>query len=50
MELVQLRRAVAQDLHGAFAEWEARAAALTHIGAYLELLRNLYSRPCFNIF
>jgi hypothetical protein len=34
-ELVQVRGAVAQDLHGALAEWEAQAAALTHCRNYL---------------
>jgi hypothetical protein len=28
-EVVQVRGADAQDLHGAFAQWEAQAAALT---------------------
>ena len=35
MELAQVRGAVAQDLHGAFAEWEAQAAALTRCRNYL---------------
>ena len=35
MELAQVRGAIARDLHGAFAEWEAQAAALTRCRQYL---------------
>jgi len=35
IEVVELRGAVARDLHGAFAEWEAQAAALTNCRQYL---------------
>jgi hypothetical protein len=35
MELAQVRGAVARDLHGAFAEWEAQAGALTRCTNYL---------------
>lgn len=35
MEVASLRGAVAQDLHGAFAEWEAHAHALTQCQKYL---------------
>lgn len=34
-EIAQVRGAVAQDLHGAFAEWEAQAAALTRCRNFL---------------
>ncbi len=35
MEVADLRGAIAQDLHGAFAEWEAQAHALTQCTNYL---------------
>lgn len=35
MELTHLRGSIAQDLHGAFAEWEAQASALTKCENYL---------------
>jgi len=35
IELADVRGAVAQDLHGAFAEWEAQARALTRCSNYL---------------
>jgi len=35
LELADLRGAVAGDLHGAFAEWEAQAAAMTRCRKYL---------------
>lgn len=35
LELVDVRGAVARDLHGAFAEWEAQAKALTRCHQYL---------------
>ncbi len=35
MELFEVRGAIARDLHGAFAEWEAQAAALTRCRQYL---------------
>jgi hypothetical protein len=35
MEVADMRGAVAQDLHGAFAEWEAQAGALTKCKNYL---------------
>ncbi len=35
MEVAQVRGAIAQDLHGAFAEWEAQAHALTKCDNYL---------------
>ena len=35
IELADMRGAVAQDLHGAFAEWEAQARALTRCSNYL---------------
>lgn len=35
MELFEVRGAVARDLHGAFAEWEAQAKALTRCRQYL---------------
>lgn len=35
MEVMQVRGAVARDLHGAFAEWEAQAGALTRCTNYL---------------
>lgn len=35
MEVAQVRGAIAQDLHGAFAEWEAQAHALTKCKNYL---------------
>jgi hypothetical protein len=35
VEIVSVRGAVAQDLHGAFAEWEAQAHALTRCQNYL---------------
>lgn len=35
IELADMRGAVAQDLHGAFAEWEAQARALTRCRNYL---------------
>ncbi len=35
MEVAQVRGAIAQDLHGAFAEWEAQAHALTRCKNYL---------------
>lgn len=35
MEVAELRGAIAQDLHGAFAEWEAQAHALTKCENYL---------------
>ena len=35
MELADLRGAVADDLHGAFAEWEAQASAMTKCANYL---------------
>lgn len=34
-EIAEVRGAVAQDLHGAFAEWEAQAHALTGCTNYL---------------
>jgi hypothetical protein len=33
--VAQVRGAIARDLHGAFAEWEAQAVALTHCTNYL---------------
>ena len=35
LEVVQVRGAVARDLHGAFAEWEAQAHTLTRCRNYL---------------
>lgn len=35
LEVAQVRGAVARDLHGAFAEWEAQAHSLTHCTNYL---------------
>src|SRR5690348_2014077 len=35
IELYQMRRAIARDLHGAFAEWEAIAKGLTRARQYL---------------
>ena len=35
IEVADMRGAVAQDLHGAFAEWEAQARALTRCSNYL---------------
>ncbi len=35
MEVADLRGAVADDLHGAFAEWEAQASAMTKCANYL---------------
>lgn len=35
MEVASVRGAIAQDLHGAFAEWEAQAHALTRCRKYL---------------
>ena len=35
MEVADLRGAIAPDLHGAFAEWEAQAHALTKCKNYL---------------
>lgn len=35
MEVAQVRGAIAQDLHGAFAEWEAQAHGLTRCRNYL---------------
>ncbi|MCP5299105.1 MAG: relaxase/mobilization nuclease domain-containing protein [Chromatiaceae bacterium] len=35
MEVAEVRGAIAQDLHGAFAEWEAQAHALTKCDNYL---------------
>lgn len=35
MELAHLRGSIAYDLHGAFAEWEAQASALTKCSNYL---------------
>lgn len=35
MEVVNIRGAIAEDLHGAFAEWEAQAHALTRCENYL---------------
>jgi hypothetical protein len=35
MELAEIRGAIAMDLHGAFAEWEAQAHALTRCENYL---------------
>jgi len=35
MEVAEVRGAIAQDLHGAFAEWEAQAHALTRCKKYL---------------
>jgi hypothetical protein len=35
MEVAELRGAIAQDLHGAFAEWEVQAKALTRCRNYL---------------
>jgi hypothetical protein len=35
LEVAQVRGAVAHDLHGAFAEWEAQAHSLTHCTNYL---------------
>lgn len=35
LELAHVRGAIARDLHGAFAEWEAQARALTHCRKYL---------------
>ena len=35
MEVAQVRGAVARDLHGAFAEWEAQAHTLTRCSNYL---------------
>lgn len=35
LEIAQVRGAVAQDLHGAFAEWEVQAEALTRCRQYL---------------
>ena len=35
VEIAQIRGAVARDLHGAFAEWEAQASALTRCRQYL---------------
>ncbi|MEO0681820.1 MAG: relaxase/mobilization nuclease domain-containing protein, partial [Pseudomonadota bacterium] len=35
LELADLRGSVAEDLHGAFAEWEAEAAAMTRCRNYL---------------
>ena len=34
IELADVRGAIAQDLHGAFAEWEAQARALTRCSNY----------------
>lgn len=35
LEVAQVRGAVARDLHGAFAEWEAQAHSLTHCTNYI---------------
>ena len=35
VDFVDVRGAIAQDLHGAFAEWEAQAACLTKCKNYL---------------
>lgn len=35
MELADLRGAIADDIHGAFAEWEAQASAMTKCTNYL---------------
>ena len=35
MEVAHIRGAIAKDLHGAFAEWEAQAHALTRCQNYL---------------
>ena len=35
VELGDLRGAIADDLHGAFAEWEAQASAMTRCKNYL---------------